>query len=244
MNRFDIYVINLDKDTQRLDDITKNLSPNAFIRIPAIYSKDIIPETNDDIFWTSKYLTPKSALAISLSHHLAVKTFLETSDKEYALVLEDDAIPVHPNYIEEINRTIDTAPPDWDIIKLDYSPKYSSNQEYNSLYSILTTALLYNRKGAQNILESKIVYHFDHEMWYFGLNIYNNPRILFYQPGENVYESNNKKMDTYNPFSYFGLFNSNTIRIFDSEYSFADVLVLIFIMFFIFYLCARYTRYK
>lgn len=242
MNRFDIYVINLDKDTQRLNDISKNLSPNTFTRIPAIYGKDIIPETNNDIFWVSQFLSPKSVLAISLSHRLAVKTFLETSDKEYALVLEDDATPVRPNYIEEINHIIDTAPPDWDIINLDYLPNYSyflSNQEYNSLFSLKSTALLYNRKSAQKVLDTKIVYHFDIDMWFWGLNVYNNSRILFYQPGDDVYESNNKKINSYNPFSYFYALNFNFIRIFDSEYSFADLFLFLFIIFFIIFVCKK-----
>jgi GR25 family glycosyltransferase involved in LPS biosynthesis len=49
MVNFDIYVINLDKDTDRLTKITKKLDPNKFIRIPAVYGKEIDLNNNDDI---------------------------------------------------------------------------------------------------------------------------------------------------------------------------------------------------
>ena len=137
--------------------------------------------------------------------------------------------------LEEINHTIQTAPPDWDIIKLDYFPNYSyfSSKSYNSIFSLKTTALLYNRKGSERLLESKVIYHFDHEIFLLGLNVYNNPTILFYQPGDDVYESNNKKLHSYNPLSYFHLLNFNIIRLFDSEYSVADIFLLFIVFCFI-----------
>ena len=56
MNSFDFYVINLDKDTDRLKLIEKRLYPNKFIRISGIYGNTTNFENNKDIFITSRYL--------------------------------------------------------------------------------------------------------------------------------------------------------------------------------------------
>jgi GR25 family glycosyltransferase involved in LPS biosynthesis len=95
-----------------------------FIRIPGIYREQQKFTNNDDIFYLSRYLCPKSTLGCSMSHYLAVQTFLENSKKDYGLILEDDAEPCFENWIQKVEESINNAPEDWDVIKLDYLPKY------------------------------------------------------------------------------------------------------------------------
>ena len=71
-NDFDIYVINLDKDTNRLEKINNYL--DNFIRIPGVYGEHEDFIKNDDIFYLSRYLCPKSVLGCYMSHRLALKT--------------------------------------------------------------------------------------------------------------------------------------------------------------------------
>jgi GR25 family glycosyltransferase involved in LPS biosynthesis len=78
-NDFDIYVINLDKDTNRLEKINNYL--DNFIRIPGIYGEDEDFIKNDDIFYLSRYLCPKSVLGCYMSHRLALKTFFRNFNK-------------------------------------------------------------------------------------------------------------------------------------------------------------------
>lgn len=153
-NAFDIYVINLDKDTIRLEKMNKYL--DNFIRIPGIYGENEDFTKNDDVFYLSRYLCPKSSLGCFMSHRLALKTFLESSTKDYGLILEDDAEPCFDNYMEKVNESIQNAPEDWDVIKLDYLPKYDlfHQTRYTKFPSLLNTAYIVNKKKCRTNFET------------------------------------------------------------------------------------------
>lgn len=233
MNSFDFYVINLDKDSDRLKLIEKRLYPNKFIRISGIYGNTTNFENNKDIFITSRYLVPKSVLGCWLSHKKAINTFLTNSTKEYAVILEDDAIPINNNYINEINEAINSAPNDWDVIKLDFSPKYNDN--FNKYFSLLATSYIINKKSAKKMLDNKIYYYPDFDMNFYNLNVYNNTKIVFKQDWSNDNSSNNKIIMGYNPIMLFNnYFSFKCIRLINIEFSFADIflfLILIIIIF-------------
>jgi GR25 family glycosyltransferase involved in LPS biosynthesis len=230
MTSFDIYVINLDKDTERLHQINEYLTPNSFVRISGVLGKEIDVHDYPEIFYLSKYLAPKSAIGCALSHRKAVQYFIDNSEKEYALILEDDATPVFDNYMEEIELAIQNGPKDWDIIKLDYWPDYKTNT-YNNYPSMLTTCYIINKKGAKKLLDHKIINHIDFDILFMDLNVYNYPVILFEQIWDKNYVSNNRENETSNPFStiYLGL-NHKFIRLFDYEVSFADLFLFLFIL--------------
>ena len=242
MNNFDIYVINLDKDVDRLKEIEQKLYPNKFIRVPGVYGKEMNFENNEDIFFTSRYLVPKSALGCSLSHRKAVRTFLNNSTKDYALILEDDAMPSNNNYINEINEAINNAPNNWDLIKLDYFPNYSNN--YNKNLSVLLTAYIINKKGANKYLENKMYYHLDFDMNFYNLNAYNNTKIVFTQDWSKY--SNNKIVTSYNPFDTLPntALSFKCIRIMNTEFTFSDIFLflLLFILLIIIALNYRFIK--
>jgi GR25 family glycosyltransferase involved in LPS biosynthesis len=230
MNNFDFYVINLDKDVDRLKEIEENLYPNKFIRVPGVYGKEMNFENNTDIFFTSRYLVPKSVLGACLSHQKAIKTFLNTSSKDYAVILEDDAIPNNTNYMNEINDAINNAPSNWDLIKLDFFPNYTN--QFNRNFSLLATAYIINKKGANKYLENKIFYYPDFDMNFYNLNLYNNRKILFIQDWTNNKFSNTKSnFISYNPFL---LLSNNLsfkcIRIINTEFSFADLFLFLLLL--------------
>lgn len=227
-NTFDIYVINLDKDTNRLEKMNKYL--DNFIRIPGIYGEDENFIKNDDIFYLSRYLCPKSVLGCFMSHRLALKTFLESSNKEYALILEDDAEPCFQDWNTKINESIQNAPIDWDMIKLDYLPKYNLiyQHSYTKYPSLITTAYIINKKSAEKIMKEKMVYHIDIQLIFMGLNIYNNPEIIFQQIWDEDNNSNNRIKSFYNIFGYEG-WNFKAIRIFNNEYTYGDLLLWFFL---------------
>ena len=229
-NTFDIYVINLDKDVDRLKKINNYLD-NKYIRIPGIYGANEDFIKNNDIFYLSRYLCPKSVLGCFMSHRQALKTFLETSTKDYAVILEDDAEPRFENYMEKINESIQNAPSDWDIIKLDYLPKYNiiHQSTYTKYPSLITTAYIINKKSAEKILQNKMVYHIDIQLMFMGLNIYNNPEIVFEQIWDDENNSNNRIKSFYNIFGYEG-WNFKAIRLFEKEYTYGDLLLLWFFL--------------
>jgi GR25 family glycosyltransferase involved in LPS biosynthesis len=227
---FDIYVINLDKDTERLTKIDKYLD-DKYIRIPGIHGEHEDFTKNEDIFYLSRYLCPRSVLGCFMSHRLAIKTFLETSNKDYAVILEDDAEPCFDNYMEKINESIQNAPEGWDIIKLDYLPKYNwfDESRYTKFPSLILTAYIVNKKSAEYILKQKIIYHIDVQFIFMGLNIYNNPEIVFQQIWNEENNSNNRIKSFYNILGY-ECWNFKAIRIFNNEYTFGDLILLWFLL--------------
>jgi len=230
-NDVEILVINLDKDTDRLNKITKNLSPNTFTRIPGVYGKETDFTSYTNIFWLSHYIAPKSALGNSMSHKRAMNYFLQQSEKEYALILEDDAVPMNNNYMEEVVEAIQNAPSNWEIIKLDYVPNFNLNN-YNRLPSLILTAYIINRKGAEKKVNDLTIYHIDIEWAFFNEHIYNNPKIVFHQIWDEYNHSNNRTPKSYNPFSKLHtVTNFNAFRIGNIDITWADIFLLVFLIF-------------
>jgi GR25 family glycosyltransferase involved in LPS biosynthesis len=243
---FDIYVINLDKDTKRLEKMTRALYPNNFKRIPGIYGNDYDFSNDDAVYFTSKYFCPKSVIGIALSHRLALKTFLETSQKEYLLLLEDDAEPTSEDYITKTKKSIKGAPKDWDIIKLDYGFSITdptsdySEKNYLSYYSALSTGLIINRRAAEKILQNKIYWHYDNDIYFYGIKIYNNPEKVFKQTWDENNNSNNRNKSIYpNSTEFLESFNFKILRIGEKEFSWND-LVYFFLFMVLFFLLNRY----
>jgi GR25 family glycosyltransferase involved in LPS biosynthesis len=230
MNNFDIYVINLDKDTDRLHQITHTLSPNMFTRIPGVYGNDLNTEEYDEILYTSKHFVPKSAIGCAMSHRKAIQTFMNTSNKPYALILEDDAVPLTKHYMEEVADAIKNAPPDWNIIKLDYNPRYNIPY-YHRLFTLQTTAYIINKQGAEKFLRQPIIYHIDVDMNFYDLKMYNNPKVLFDQIWDKNNHSNNRIYSLYNPLNYIheGI-NFKVLRILGGEYTVADLVLYLLIL--------------
>lgn len=238
-----IYVINLDKDTHRLKEMEEKLLPNTFTRIPAIYGNTDSMKSYDNIFPTSHFFTPKTVLATGLSHKKAIETYLHDVETKFnhnnndhtntiGLILEDDAIPLNTNYIKEIETIVKNAPEDWEIIKLDYLPKFTFNT-YNKIPTILFTAYLINQKGALKYKNYLVSYHVDMEVWFKNIVVYNTPTTIFKQIWNNENGSNNQTINWYNPFTKMSyIANYKVIRLWTNEYTIADL--ILFIMIFLF----------
>jgi GR25 family glycosyltransferase involved in LPS biosynthesis len=233
----DIYVINLDKDADRLADMTHKLQPNNFTRIEGIYGNETDFTNCSDIFITSRYLAPKSALGCALSHRKAAETFLYQSEKPYALVLEDDANPVNSNFMEEVVASIANAPSDWEIIKLDYLPNFNMNI-YSRIPSVVMTAYVLNKNSARTLLNRIVYYHIDIDLLFSSMVIYNNPTIVFRQQWARTVKSNNQVNEpSINPFSYIHPFlNFKALRLFDYNILYSDLIfLLVIVVLFIYY---------
>ena len=244
-----IYVINLDKDNERLTEMEKKLSPNTFIRIPAIYGNKDDLSIFKNVVITSRILTPKSVLATGLSHKKAVETYLVDTEPDldltttFGLILEDDATPINDDYMEKVNIAIQNAPPDWEIIKLDYLPNTSMGF-YNRIPTTLFTAYLINRKGAEKYVKTPIYYHVDLDVWFKNIVIYNNPYRVFQQKWDNENGSNNQIYNIYNPFSTkFYILNYKALRLFENEYTIADLILFLFV-FVVIFICFNYLGWS
>jgi GR25 family glycosyltransferase involved in LPS biosynthesis len=244
---FEIYVINLDKDADRLEKMKKRLEPNEFKRIKGIYGNEYDFSNDDAVYFTCKYFCPKSVIGCALSHRLALKTFLETSEKEYLLLLEDDAEPMTNDYIEKTEEGIKNAPDNWDVVKLDWGKSilkpiesYFKKGFYN-YYNACTTALIINRLGAKKILDNKIYWHYDNDLYFYGINIYNNPDKLFKQSWDIENDSNNRIKNMFTSDNQvLESLNFKIVRIFDKEYCWNEIILLILFILLLFLLNRYY----
>lgn len=79
-----------------------------------------------------------------------------------------------------------------------------------------------------------MVYYNDFQLNFMGLNIYNNPEIIFEQIWDEDNNSNNRKKTFYNIFGY-EFCNFKAIRFFETEYTIGDLIMLVlFILILIF----------
>ena len=103
-DQFDYYVINLDKDKVRWDRINQHLVDIGVSaqRISAVYAADLPVEDIQSVYTDAvnkqQFFMPLKPAEIGcfMSHLKTMKTFLETSDKPYAVILEDDVEFVRP----------------------------------------------------------------------------------------------------------------------------------------------------
>jgi glycosyl transferase family 25 len=116
-----IYVINLDRDAERMASIRANLDTLGlpFERLPAVMGKDV-PEWEKLVdlrtyAWRNRLDMPRAGeIGCTLSHLKAMETFLRT-DAPWCVILEDD-VEVLPT-CAEVLRSL-TEKDDWDLVKL------------------------------------------------------------------------------------------------------------------------------
>lgn len=128
----DVYVINLDKDKDRLQKLRENIKLNNnninVIRYPGILGKDI--NKLHELF--KKYLSPdfkadfnyNSTIGCALSHitlyNMLYQKFKNDISQEYFIITEDDAIFVK-DFGNKLNVVLNELPPDWDFVYLGSS---------------------------------------------------------------------------------------------------------------------------
>ena len=116
-----IYVINLDRDVERMASIRANLAALAlpFERLSAVMGKDV-PEWEKLVdlptyAWRNRLDIPRAGeVGCYLSHLKAMETFLRT-DAPWCVILEDD-VEVLPSCAEVLRSLAERN--DWDLVKL------------------------------------------------------------------------------------------------------------------------------
>lgn len=189
---FDTYIINLEKDKESFESLSKILKEKSIdaIRFNAIYGKEIQNEYDDYISKEKDFL-PKSCIGIGLSHYLVSKQHFENDNNKIAMILEDDADILFKDK-KEIDKVIKDAPEDWDIILL-YTQgitNYKDNTWETSPISGSSIGYLINKKGFEKFLKNfKVSGHYDNQRIKFAskhkeFKVYKTPKPLVF-PNEN-----------------------------------------------------------
>jgi len=202
-----VYVINLDKDKERLEYITTQLKAQdiEFERFEAVDGNKI----KDDIRLTSQCNTtcPDGLKGCAISHRTLWETMIE-KDYKNILILEDDAI-LNSNLNSELQLSWNEVPNDFDILYLGSTFYCGDTSSYNKLVTKLTNRKIENisdtilktegcgglygyiisQKGAKNLMKEPIGFHVDDfisgQVRKYSLNAYAFHPVLI--------EANNKK---------------------------------------------------
>lgn len=168
------YVINLDASTERLQTITAQLDKYAlkFERVSAVdgrrYDLATLPDYDDK---RAKNYMGRSLVGGEIgcyySHLKVAKVFLE-SDASYALVLEDDAIPLCDinALLKPAIADLDRLDPEWLLMNIGnnkmkistkIAPYTASGKTYDLVaahyFPMTTSAIVWSRKGAERFLK-------------------------------------------------------------------------------------------
>ncbi len=177
-----IYVVNLKKSVDRLENVKKVLNKYNlnFQRFDAIYGKELSQEEvnkNTNIFCRT-LLCNNGIIGCAMSHIQLWTKLVEDKNNDTYLILEDD---IHDIDIEQLNnlfKFINETKFDYDYISLNCLTDnifcYNTNKGIkvndklyltNKVYSFGTGGYIINRSGAKKLLDMinkyKILYHID-----------------------------------------------------------------------------------
>ena len=167
--KFEIFIINLARSKSRWESISARLDTLSleYQRVDAVDGKLCDPEKLEQHYSTAinrktyhRPLTP-GEIGCYLSHIDCWERIID-SQLDFALILEDDAVP--SDMLPEIIRSTQHYPPGWDVIKLATGPRQKKITAEKLVPQIdlsivsfakvpsTTTAQLVSAAGAQKLL--------------------------------------------------------------------------------------------
>tara|TARA_B100000035_G_C20973828_1_gene542260 strand:- start:129 stop:893 length:765 start_codon:yes stop_codon:yes gene_type:complete len=188
------YVINLAKDKERMNTVSKELRRENinFKRFNAIYGKDLNLKSQKCKKYFTDNLTKElkpGQLGCSMSHITIWEEIASKNNNNLYMILEDDAI-VPKNFNKDVMKYIKEMPKNWDMLLLGANrligKKYSENLLYtdrsikrNGNYGLY--AYIIKPKTAEKLLKTceKMDKTIDH---YLNKNFYINHNVFFCNP--------------------------------------------------------------
>jgi glycosyl transferase family 25 len=203
-----IFIINLDKDIERLNNSYKQLKKyniNNYDRYPAIYGNDInIYELSTYSTFIGKLIASKGMIGCGISHINIWKRIVKEKINK-SLILEDDFILVD-DFLNKF-KIIEKAPIEYDILFLTSNTIHNKNLKlyniddnfYKQLLISQTVGYIITLNGAKKILKyiNKVSYHIDVELCIssllYNLNIISVKEPLIYQTFDTSNNINDRK---------------------------------------------------
>ena len=182
MNKIDkIFIINLDKDVERLNNSYKQLNDyniNNYERYSAVYGAAAnIHDLDNYTTKIGKLIASKSMIGCGISHINIWKRIIKEGINK-CLILEDDFILVD-NFLNKFNNIIKKSPAEYDILFLSSNIVHNKNLKlydiddnfYKQLLISQTVGYIITIEGAKKILKyiNKVSYHIDFELCILSL---------------------------------------------------------------------------
>jgi GR25 family glycosyltransferase involved in LPS biosynthesis len=175
-----IYVINLKKSTDRLENVKKVMNKYnlKFNRFDAVYGKDLSQEEvnkNANILCRT-LLCNNGMIGCTMSHIKLWKQLLEDKNNDTYLILEDDIEDINIEQLNSLFNFINETKFDYDYINLNCISMFCQNLNKgikvndklyltNKLFSMGAAAYIINKSGAKKLVDMfnkyKIIYYND-----------------------------------------------------------------------------------
>ena len=210
MNKIDkIFIINLDKDVERLNSSYKQLNNyniTNYERYQAVNGAESnIYELDTYTTKIGKLIASKSMIGCGISHINIWKRIIKEGINK-CLILEDDFILVD-NFLNKFNNIIKKSPAEYDILFLSSNIIHNKNLKlydiddyfYKQLLISQTVGYIITIEGAKKILKylNKVSYHIDFELCILSLiqnlNIISVKEALIYQTFDNSNNTDNRE---------------------------------------------------
>ena len=153
------YVVTLNKDLGEQGEALKKAGLDPIIFHGVDSRKDEHLQYIDHIDPRCLIICPKSVIGCGLSHIILAKKIYYTG-ASIALIIEDDAYPKVDNLEDEITKTLNEVPDDWEIIKLHCDIRCKDGQNKVGKNGS-TAAYLINRRGLEIMMNTKVLQHID-----------------------------------------------------------------------------------
>jgi hypothetical protein len=181
---FNTYFINLDKDIKKAAIITDRLNRIGIkpTRFPGIYGKDVLNSSDYKRYFKNNLVSvlPFGMMGCALSHFKLMEHIYQTDCNKYALILEDDAMPIVQS-ADDIVKSVNDIEDRWDVLLLYCQGicYYKQNTHKVSRLSGSMCAYLVRVQSIPKILEKKIYFHFDLQRNFTDLVIFKTKAPLF-----------------------------------------------------------------
>jgi GR25 family glycosyltransferase involved in LPS biosynthesis len=177
MNKKQIFVINLDRDKERMQKMDILLEGINYKRYPAIYGKDL--SNKEIINKTSKLcrniLCNKGVIGCALSHMNLWKQLIEDKENLMYIIFEDDLIYLDKNNLDNLINFIDNTNYSFDLIYLYCLGVCKTMKDiqindnlflYKSMIPTTTAGYIITKEGAKKLLSylDNVKYHIDISM--------------------------------------------------------------------------------
>ncbi len=209
-----IYVINLKSRTDRFDYITKQLEDNGLSNHTIIEAVDGKTANWENFVFNRQGLSlTDSELGATISHLSTIKNWLETSDSEYAIVIEDDLSFETVKYWDfTFKDFLNSIKPQYDILQFCIIHNFKVNTSFHMREYRDWSAACYliTRQGAKKIIDKyfidgKYVLPSDYRaladfIIYSGFKSYSKPLFTYSMDFEtSITAPNNTKEDKEHP---------------------------------------------
>jgi GR25 family glycosyltransferase involved in LPS biosynthesis len=227
------YVINLDRNPDRLQQITKSYEASdireiPLKRFPAILGKNVnievwlTPEATEELkrvekkgYRTHHYQLTRGAIGCFLSHYTLAKQLLGDKRNDYYIILEDDSV-IDTHGFRTIQESMVNAPENWDMVLFGFirmiNPVVTGNFIEPSGFWGLHGYII-NKKGARILVDEVESIHIDGQLDAFisrmiqqkkiHVYAYKNP-IIFQSSTQSTIQMGIRLRDDVNPYDYKG----------------------------------------